>query len=257
MRTRVALLDGLPRATVADTLMQRSLVLAAATARAAATDGGAERPPSGANAALYHPWVLTTDDPANPMPPSGHLAGVVARSDRARGVHKAPANERLAGVIGLATDVGAGEQAMLNPSGVNCIRAFPGRGVLVWGARTLAAPPWTYLPVRRVFLTTARWIERALADAAFEPNDERLWARIRREVGAYLQSLYEAGALRGASPAEAFYVKCDAETNPPDRRDDGFTTTEIGIAAAEPYEFVVVRIIHHPGGVELTGPTPG
>src|SRR5262249_22966974 len=126
MRTRVALLDGLPRATVADTLEQRRRVLAAAAALPAASDDGADRPPSGANAALYHPWVLTTE---GPMPPSGHLAGVVARSDRARGVHKAPANERLAGVIGLATDVGAAEQAGLNPSGVNCIRAFPGRGV--------------------------------------------------------------------------------------------------------------------------------
>jgi hypothetical protein len=238
---RIAVLDALPVAGVRDAIDQRARVLAAAAS-------------SGANAAIYHPWLVTV---AGAMPPAGHVAGVIARSDAARGVHKAPANEEVVGVVGTQADVGTAEQEQLNPAGINCIRAFPGRGIRVWGARTLAAPPWSQLNVRRLFLTVAREIELILADTAFEPSDERLWARIRREVGAYLLQLYDAGAFAGPSPQESFYVKCDAETNPPDQQEQGATLTEIGIAAAQPYEFVVVRITNRPGGVDVTAPAPG
>jgi len=237
---RVALLDGFPRATVRQALDQRGAVLQAAGS-------------TGENAALYHPWVVTTD---GPMPSTGHVAGVVARTDAATGVHKAPANEALNGVVDLEAAIGAAEQEQLNPAGVNCLRAFPGRGIRVWGARTLAAPPWEFLNVRRLVLTIGRHVQAALADVAFEPHDPVLWARIRREVGAHLEGLFLDGALLGATPADAYFVRCDEETNPPDARDRGTVTVEVGLAAAAPNELVVVWIIHHPGGVQVTAPAP-
>jgi phage tail sheath protein FI len=148
-------------------------------------------------------------------------------------------------------------QAALNPIGVNAIRAFPGRGIRVWGARTLSSQAaWTYVSVRRIFLTAIRWIERNLGGVAFEPNDPQLWNRIGRELRVYFTALFRAGALQGRTPAEAFYVKCDAETNPPEVREAGRVVTEIGLAPASPNEFVVVRIIHGVGGVgaTLSGP---
>jgi phage tail sheath protein FI len=125
------------------------------------------------------------------------------------------------------------------------VRAFPGRAVRVWGARTLSrAPEWRYVNVRRLFLTVRRWIDARMGWAAFEPNTPRLWIRINRELTTYLTTLWRDGALAGASPAEAFYVKCDVETNPPDRRDVGQVVTEMGLAPSAPAEFVVVRVVH-------------
>jgi hypothetical protein len=184
------------------------------------------------------------------------VAGVYTRSDREVGVHKAPANAVLEGVVNLERSLSSADQERLNPEGVNCIRGFPGRGIRVWGARTLSnEPAWAYVNVRRIFLTAARWIEANLTDTVFEPNDARLWARIGRELTVYFQGLFERGALKGATAREAFYIKCDAETNPPEQRDQGRVITEIGLAPGLPNEFIVVRIIHGASGVTIAGPS--
>ena len=233
---RFALLDALPRAGTEGVLGQRQRL-------------------DGQNGALYYPWVRVPQDGF--VPPCGHVAGVYARSDRAVGVHKAPANEVLEGVLDLEADLGDLEQGVLNPEGVNCLRAFPGRGIRVWGGRTLSREPaWRYVNVRRLFLTAGRWIERNMASVALEPNVPQLWARIGRELTAYFDDQFRRGALMGRTAQEAFYVKCDAETNPPAVRDLGQVIAEIGLAPALPNEFVVVHIISGPDGVTITGPTP-
>lgn len=202
-----------------------------------------------ANAALYYPWVRST---RGFVPPCGHVAGVYATTDRRVGVHKAPANEMLEGILDLETILTDAQQGTLNLAGINCLRAFPGRGIRVWGARTLSSDPnWTYINIRRLFLTASRWIERNMAWAAFEPHDSKLWARISRQLTAYFGGLFQRGALRGASAQEAYYVKCNAETNPPAVRDAGQVVTEIGLAPAAPGEFIVIRITHGPGGITV------
>lgn len=210
---------------------------------------------SGNNGALYFPWVQVPGGPASTggfVPPCGHVAGVYAASDERVGVHKAPANDDLSGVLDLAFNLTEAQQTDLNPVGVNCLRAFPGRGIRVWGARTLSREPaWTYVSVRRLFLTAGRWIERAVAGVVFEPNDLRLWLRLERESRAYFSDLFQRGALKGSTEEEAFYVKCDAETNPPEVREAGLVVTEIGLAPASPNEFVVVRLIHGASGVTI------
>lgn len=227
------------------------VVQALRTWRLALTAGEAQP----ANAALYYPWVkVPAADTAGgrPVPPCGHVAGIFARSDARVGVFKAPANEELIGVFDLEFLIDGGLQEGLNPEGINCLRALPGRGLRVWGARTLSADAnWLYINVRRLFLTLVRWIDRNMGWAAFEANTVRLWNRIRRELDAYLGQLWQAGGLKGASAAEAFYVKCDSETNPPDEREQGRVITEIGLAPAKPAEFVVVRITHRAGAAQL------
>jgi len=208
---------------------------------------------SAVNGALYYPWIQAYE--GRIVPPCGHVAGVYARSDRKYGVHKAPANEVLQGVSDLVPNVSDADQAELNPIGVNCLRAFPGRGIRVWGARTLSREPaWTYISVRRLFLTVGRWIERNLTDFAFEPNDARLWSSIERELTIYFSDLLRQGALKGATATEAFYVKCNAETNPQEGREAGKVVTEIGLAPSVPAEFIVVRIITGTSGITIAGP---
>jgi uncharacterized protein len=207
------------------------------------------------NGALYYPWIQAYEGLV--VPPCGHVAGVFARSDRKFGVHKAPANEVLQGVSDLVPNVSDADQAELNPIGVNCLRAFPGRGIRVWGARTLggdANGEWKYISVRRLFLTVGRWIERNLTDVAFEPNDARLWSRIERELTIYFSDLLRQGALKGTTATEAFYVKCNAETNPQEGREAGKVVTEIGLAPSVPAEFIVVRIITGTSGITIAGP---
>ena len=190
------------------------------------------------------------------VPPCGHIAGVYARTDAWTGIHKAPANEALEGVLDLETQLARPDQERLNAKGINCLCAFPGRGIRVWGARTLSQrPEWAYINVRRLFLTAGRWVERRMADVAFEPNDIRLWTRIERDLTAYFETLFRHGVLKGNTPEEAFFVTCDAETNPPEVRDTGCAVTEIGLAPAVPNEFVVVRIIHGTSGPALSEPT--
>ncbi|MEU3401092.1 phage tail sheath family protein [Streptomyces filamentosus] len=197
-------------------------------------------------AALYYPWIDVADPSTgrvSPVPPSGHVAGIWARNDDQRGVHKAPANEVVRGAVSLRTQLTKGEHDRLNPIGVNCIRAFPGRGIRVWGARTLASDPaWRYLNVRRLFNYLEESILAGTQWVVFEPNDDALWARIRRTVSAFLVNEWRKGALFGLTPDEAFYVKCDRETNPPESVDSGHVVCEIGVAPVRPAEFVVFRL---------------
>jgi phage tail sheath protein FI len=203
-------------------------------------------------AALYYPWIQVDDPILNRsvyIPPGGHAAGVWARSDNTRGVHKAPANEVVLGATGLAYNTTKGEQDTLNPNGVNCIRAFPGRGIRVWGARTLSSnPSWRYINVRRLFNYVEKSIENGTQWVVFEPNDMMLWSRVRRDVGAFLSTVWSSGALFGSSPSQAFYIKCDEELNPPESRDLGRLIIEIGMAPVKPAEFVIFRISQWAGG---------
>lgn len=198
-------------------------------------------------AAVYFPW-LQVDDPATGgpvnVPPSGHLAGIYARVDATRGVHKAPANEAVMGITGLRYAIGDAQQDGLNPQGVNAIRMLGG-APLVWGARTLGGDEneeWRYIAARRLFLFLRSSIYRGTGWVVFEPNDASLWAKITRNVTAFLTNVWRDGALFGATADKAFYVKCDAETNPASVRDAGQVITEIGVALVAPAEFVVFRI---------------
>jgi phage tail sheath protein FI len=202
-------------------------------------------------AALYYPWIEVVDVDGKPfyLPPSGHMAGIYARVDSEQGVHKAPANEELYGVLGIETNVTRGEQDLLNPIGVNCIRQFPGRGIRIWGARTLSSDPaWRYISVRRLFNYVEESIREGTQWVVFEPNDQLLWARVTRDVSAFLQTVWRNGALFGATPEQAFYVKCDEELNPPEVRDAGMLIIEIGMAPVKPAEFMVFRISQWTGG---------
>jgi len=190
--------------------------------------------------ALYYPWIKVN---GKLVPPSGHVAGVYARVDAERGVHKAPANEIVRGAIGLEINVSRNEQDMLNPIGVNCIRSFPGRGIRIWGARTLSSDPqWRYINVRRLFSNVEESILQGTNWIVFEPNDQILWRQIKRDITAFLTVVWRAGALFGKVPEEAFFVKCDEETNPKELRDLGYCVIEVGMAPVKPAEFVVFRI---------------
>ncbi|MBW4501586.1 MAG: phage tail sheath subtilisin-like domain-containing protein [Scytonema hyalinum WJT4-NPBG1] len=199
--------------------------------------------------ALYYPWIKVPNPRENGkpilVPPCGHVMGVWARTDETRGVYKAPANEVPRGVIGLGYDTNFREQELLNPVGINCIRNFPNRGIRIWGARTLVEPDkteWRYISVRRLISYIEKSIELGTQWAVFEPNDEDLWARVRRTVSNFLERLWREGALFGATPEQAFYVKCDAELNPPETMILGRLYVEVGVCPVRPAEFVVFRI---------------
>ncbi len=186
------------------------------------------------------------------MPPSGHTAGVYARVDGLRGVHKAPANEAVRGALGVRYRVSKILQDGLNPGGINAIRPFNGN-ILVWGARTVGGDENTefkYVSVRRLLNFMKESIEDGTRWVVFEPNDAGLWAKITRNINAFLTVTWRSGALFGATPQEAFYVKCDADTNPPEIRDLGQVVTEIGVSVVKPAEFVIFRISQWagPGG---------
>lgn len=202
-------------------------------------------------AALYWPWIKILDPITGRnigVPPSGHIAGLWSRNDDERGVHKAPANEVVRGALGLELVMTTGENDLLNPIGVNCIRAFPGRGIRVWGARTLSSQPeWRYLNVRRLFNFVEESIFEGTQWVVFEPNDQALWARVNRTISAFLFNVWRSGALFGDTADQAFYVKCDEETNPPEVRDVGQLIVEIGIAPVKPAEFVIFRIAQFSG----------
>jgi uncharacterized protein len=203
-------------------------------------------------ATLYWPWIEVMDPLSNrpiKIPPSGHVAGIWARTDSTRGVHKAPANEVVLGANALAFQITHAEQGALNQAGINCIRSFPGRGIRVWGARTMSSDPeWRYLNVRRLFNYISESIMNGTQWAVFEPNDQRLWTKLRISASNFLTRTWREGALFGATPGQAFYVKCDEETNPPDMVEAGQVTVEIGIAPVKPAEFVVFRISQFTGG---------
>jgi phage tail sheath protein FI len=206
-------------------------------------------------AALYWPWVKVLDPMSGgtiSVPPSGHVAGIWGRNDDTRGVHKAPANEVVRGALAPDLQITKPEQDLLNPVGINCIRFFPGRGVRVWGARTLSSDPaWRYINVRRLFIYLEESIMTGTQWVVFEPNDETLWAKMRRTVNAFLTNEWRRGALFGLTPDEAFYVKCDSETNPSEGIDAGQVVCQIGVAPVKPAEFVVFQLAQFSGGSSL------
>lgn len=217
-----------------------------------------QRPRNSSYGAFYFPRIIVRDVFSAKaenveVAPSGHIAGIWARTDATRGVHKAPANEPVRGALGVTYPVVHEEQATLNPVGVNCIRFLSTEGVQVWGARTLDDPasPWRYLNVRRLFNMIEESIGRSTRWCVFEPNDELLWKSITRDVGAFLTLCWRDGALMGRTPGEAFFVKCDEETNPPESIDAGMVVTLVGLAPVKPAEFIVFRIGQHAGGVQV------
>ncbi|HTW10106.1 MAG TPA: phage tail sheath family protein [Acidimicrobiales bacterium] len=206
-------------------------------------------------ATLYWPWIKVFDPASGQnifVPPSGHMAGVWARNDNTRGVHKAPANEVVRGAISLELNITKNEHDLLNPEGINCIRSFPSRGVRIWGARTLSSDPaWRYVNVRRLFNYLEKSILNGTDWVVFEPNDLALWAKIRRTIASFLVMEWRKGALFGASAGDAFYVKCDGETNPAEGIDLGQVVCEIGVAPVKPAEFVIFRMSQFSGGTSL------
>jgi phage tail sheath protein FI len=263
LKTRVAILD--PPVDVTDLLRLRNFDAAVPPPPPKKSPGGGDDGDNAAHpvaappadrafvrksdyGAAYFPWLLVPDwgtkgHPEVPVPPSGHLAGVWARTDATRGVHKAPANEPIRGVINLSYRVVDAEQDTLNAIGINCIRTFSTEGIKVWGARTLFSDPeWKYLSVRRLFIMIEESIRIGTRWVVFEPNDRTLWKSICRDVSAFLTNLWRSGALMGRTPAEAFFVKCDEETNPQEVIDAGQVVIMVGIAPVKPAEFVVFNI---------------
>ncbi len=204
-------------------------------------------------AALYYPWIKVKDPASNKeilVPPSGHIAGVYARVDNQRGVHKAPANETIKGALELPFNISKAKQDGLNPQGINCIRKLNGN-ILIWGARTLggnANREFKYVNVRRYFNYLKQSIDEGTQWTVFEPNTPELWARIRRNITAFLTNEWRQGALFGTSPDNAFFVKCDEELNPPDVREMGQVYTEIGVSVIKPAEFVIFQLSQWTGG---------
>jgi phage tail sheath protein FI len=214
-------------------------------------------------AALYFPWVGVTDRTLAPetagdpiekwkttpgatlfLPPAAAMAGIYARVDATRGVHKAPANEVVRGALNLEYLVTHAEQAGVNLQGINIIRGFDGN-LRVWGARTLggsANGDFAYVNVRRLFLFLRESLDEGTQFAVFEPNSPPLWQKIRRAITAFLTNVWRDGALFGDTPEQAFYVRCDETTNPPEVRDLGQCVIEIGVAVVKPAEFVIIRI---------------
>lgn len=218
--------------------------------KAAVNSSGGLRPPesSSGRGAFYFPW-MTMRDPFDSkkvvgLAPSGAVAGIFARVDGTRGVHKAPANEGVAGATSVSYRVTREEQEELNPAGVNVIRFFDDAGVRVWGARTLAnsASEWRYVNVRRLFNMIEESIDRGTRSAVFEPNDRPLWQAIKRDVGAFLGRIWRDGALMGRTAEQAFFVQCDESINTQDEIDAGRVNVNVGIAPVKPAEFVVFRV---------------
>ncbi|WP_255990902.1 phage tail sheath family protein [Chitinolyticbacter albus] len=204
-------------------------------------------------AALYHPWIEILDPNERPsqgapqrrllLPPSGFVTGIYARSDIERGVHKAPANEVVLGLTRFEANINKPRQDVLNPEGINALRFFEGRGSRVWGARTMSSDPeWKYVNVRRLFIYLEHSIDKGSQWAVFEPNNERLWANVRRMVEDFLYIMWRDGALLGAKPEEAYFVRCDRTTMAQNDLDNGRLICLVGVAPVKPAEFVIFRV---------------
>lgn len=203
------------------------------------------------NSAMFYPWIRVPDpvgvgrNPTRYIPPSGHVAGLFARTDITRGVWKAPAGieATVPEAVGLQYLVLDSEQDLLNPISLNCLRQFPGVGIVSWGTRTLSSDPeWRYIPVRRMGLFLKESLRRGLKWAVFEPNDEELWGRIAINIKAFMMTLFRQGAFQGSTPEEAFAVVCDRSTNPQENIDAGIVTAKVAFAPLKPAEFVVIEI---------------
>ena len=204
-------------------------------------------------AALYHPWIFASNPLAQPgdesipreilLPPSGFVSGIYARNDNSKGVSKSPGNETVRGALRFETDIGFAEQELLNPRGVNCLRFFPGRGNRLWGARTTSSDPeWKYVGPRRYFIYLEHSIDRSTQWAVFENNGPQLWANVRQSVSSFLYNEWVSGALLGANPEEAYFVRCDRTTMTQSNLDNGQLICLIGVSVLKPAEFVVFRI---------------
>ena len=227
MRYRIAIIDPPPGQTIGEVRKQRAKL-------------------DSTHAALYYPWV-TVQDPVTrgriALPPSGFVAGIYARNDIERGVWKAPANEVVRGAIAFETPVNTAQQEVLNPEGINCFRSFEGRGLRLWGARTLSSDPeWKYVNVRRYFAYLERSIDKGTQWAVFEPNGEALWANVRATIRDFLVNEWASGALLGDKPEKAFFVRCDRSTMTQNDLDNGRLVCLVGVAPLKPAEFVIFRI---------------
>jgi phage tail sheath protein FI len=209
-------------------------------------------------AALYYPWLKVLDPFRNPqsltreIPPSGHVAGVFARGDVETGVHKAPANVGLSWAEDLTAHVGDAEQGVLNPLGINALRSFPGRGIRIHGARTMSSDPaWRFVNVRRLLMMIEESIDEALQWVVFEPNDHITRTKVALTLRSFLLSLWQRGALMGPTESDAFFVKCNDVNNPAAERDNGRLLAEVGVAASQPFEFVVLRLGRENNALEI------
>lgn len=203
--------------------------------------------------AIYYPWIVVVDPFGNgkiKLPPSGQIAGLYARTDNDRGVHKAPANDKLIGALGLEQVLTDEENGPLNEKGINVLRAFPGKGIVVWGARTITTSntQWRYVNVRRLMLYIEKSIQVATREAVFEPNNPSLWATVKRQVSNFLTDVWRNGALFGTTADKAFAVRVDEELNPPTLRALGQLMIEVTVYPVTPAEFIVFRVIQQPGG---------
>ena len=239
MRDRLAILDPPPRLSP-----QRVVEWREATA---AYDS--------AYATLYYPWIRVPDssgDRHRSVPPSGHVAGIWARTDQTRGVHAAPANQVIHAAVALDVTVTAPQQEELNRRSISTIRSFPGQGIRVWGARTLSSQAeFRYVSVRRLLNYLEKSIAKGTRWVVSEPNDDELRARVTRDVTAFLHIEWRRGALSGRTPDEAFFVRCDHETNPEDAAAAGRFMCEVGVAPVKPGEFVIFSVIHYADGTTL------
>jgi uncharacterized protein len=219
--------------------------------------GGWRMPPpsAGGFTTFYAPWIRVVD-PAGAttlVPPSGHIAGAWARNDAERGVHKAPAGLPLTGALDVGRHFTTAEQESLNPRGVNLIRVFPGRGVLLWGARTLSPDPeWRYVNVRRFMTMVMRSIASQTSWVVFEPNNEPLWGRLRATIENFLIGLWREGAFPGVRPEEAFFVRCDRSTMTQIDIDSGRLMVLLGLAVVRPAEFTLLRLTFADGVWKLS-----
>ncbi len=197
-------------------------------------------------AATYAPWVLVSDPAggaALAVHPSGHIAGAIVQNDLRRGVWKAPANVPILGIVGLTHEINRQEQETLNQRSVNALRNLPGKGYLIWGARSSSQDPeWKYINVRRYLIYLEQSIAQGTQWVVFEPNGETLWGSVRRTITDFLLNQFKAGALSGIKPDEAFFVKCDRTTMTQNDLDDGRLICLIGVAPVRPAEFIVFRI---------------
>ena len=201
------------------------------------------------HAALYYPWIIANDALATAgaasitLPPGGFMCGIHVRTALEQGIHKPPANTEVRGALGFETLLNKSQQEVLNPEGINCLRAFEGRGLRVWGARTMGSDPeWKYINVRRYFDYLQRSLDRGTRWAVFEPNGETLWKNLRSAVEDFLHDEWSNGALQGDKPELAWFVKCDRSTMTPDDIDQGRLVCLVGVAPLVPAEFVVFRI---------------
>jgi len=270
LKDRVAILDG--PAKVDDVEMLTRVLPGDAPAPVDAGDAGGKkkkgtpgagaavgkpRPSDGGYGAVYYPWLNIRNplDSSKPIQaaPSGHVAGIYARCDALVGVHKAPANAIVNGATGVSQSLTNSEHAILNGAAVNAIRFNSTRGIRVMGARTLAgaASEWRYINVRRLFAMVEESIGRDTQWVIFEPNDLNLWKLLKRDLDAFLTRIWRAGALQGATPEEAFFVKCDEETNPQERIDAGEVNAVIALAPVKPAEFVILQFTQGMNGASV------